>query len=131
MAAQAGLSLTWLKTPKTGFLLTRLNSVWTTCEKSSSACRSPFAPLHDKITCAPSKDSNQPRHCAQWVAKDLMLLHADSEDSDQTRRMPRLIRVFAGRTGDFVGFVVWRLIWFLLEIFSFHTTHMICLARNV
>ena len=26
--------------------------------------------------------------CAQWVAKDPMLLHADSEDSDQT--MPRL-----------------------------------------
>ena len=27
-----------------------------------------------------------------------MLLHADSEDSDQTGRMPRLIWVFAGRT---------------------------------
>ena len=27
-----------------------------------------------------------------------MFLHADSADSDQTRRMPRLIRVFAGRT---------------------------------
>ena len=28
--------------------------------------------------------------CAQWVAKDPMSLHADSEDSDQTGRMPRL-----------------------------------------
>ena len=36
--------------------------------------------------------------CAQWVAKDPSFLHADSEDSDQTRRMPRLIWVFAGRT---------------------------------
>ena len=36
--------------------------------------------------------------CAQCVAKDPMLLHADSEDSDQTGRMPRMIWVFAGRT---------------------------------
>ena len=34
----------------------------------------------------------------QWVAKDPSFLHADSEDSDQTGRMPRLIWVFAGRT---------------------------------
>ena len=48
--------------------------------------------------------------CAQWVAKDPSFLHADSEDSDQTGRMTRLIWVFAGRTGHFVGFVVRRLI---------------------
>ena len=36
--------------------------------------------------------------CAQCVAKDPTLLHADCEDSDQTGRMPRLIWVFAGRT---------------------------------
>ena len=36
--------------------------------------------------------------CAQWVAKGPVFLHADSEDSDQTGRMPRLIWVFAGRT---------------------------------
>ena len=29
--------------------------------------------------------------CAQWVAKEPRFLHADSEDSDQTGRMPRLI----------------------------------------
>ena len=34
--------------------------------------------------------------CAQWVAKDSVLLHGDSEDSDQTGRMRRLIWVFAG-----------------------------------
>ena len=36
--------------------------------------------------------------CAQWVTKDRRFLHADSEDSDQTGPMPRLIGVFAGRT---------------------------------
>ena len=29
--------------------------------------------------------------CAQWIAKDPRFLHADSEDSDQTGQMPRLI----------------------------------------
>ena len=36
--------------------------------------------------------------CAHWVAKDPRFLHADSEDSDQSGRMSRLIWVFAGRT---------------------------------
>ena len=36
--------------------------------------------------------------CAQWVVKDPSFLHADSEDSDQTGRMPKLIWVFAGHT---------------------------------
>ena len=49
--------------------------------------------------------------CAQWIAKDPRFLHADSEDSDQTRWMPRLICVFAGRTCHFVGFVMRRLIY--------------------
>ena len=37
----------------------------------------------------------------------------DSEDSDQTWRVPRLILVFTGRTGHFVGFeiVIRRLIY--------------------
>ena len=38
-----------------------------------------------------------------------MLFHADSEDSDQTGQMPRLIIVFIGRKGHFVGFVMKRL----------------------
>ena len=29
--------------------------------------------------------------CAQWVAKNPSFLHADSEDSDQTAQMPKLI----------------------------------------
>ena len=36
--------------------------------------------------------------CAQLVAKGLRFLHVDSEDSDQTGWLPRLIWVFAGRT---------------------------------
>ena len=36
--------------------------------------------------------------CAQ-IAKDPRFLHADSEDSDQTGRMSKMIWVFAGRTG--------------------------------
>ena len=48
--------------------------------------------------------------CAQWAAQDPRFLHADSEDSDQTGRMPRLIWEFAGRTGHFFGFVMQRLI---------------------
>ena len=36
--------------------------------------------------------------CIEWVAKDPNFLHADSKDSVQTGRMPRLIWVFAWRT---------------------------------
>ena len=36
--------------------------------------------------------------CVQWTAKDPRFLHADSEDFDQTGRMPWLIWVFAVRT---------------------------------
>ena len=44
-----------------------------------------------------SAQSDQSSLCTQWVAKDPSFLHADSENSDQTGRMPRLIWVFAGR----------------------------------
>ena len=61
---------------------------------------------------------SEPSLCVQWVAYDPTFLRADSEDSDQTGRMPRLIRVFAGRTatlmvlswgGSFVLFPLYRL----------------------
>ena len=48
--------------------------------------------------------------CAQKVVKGPMFLHADSEDYDQTGRMPRLIWVFTGRTCHCVGFVTRQLI---------------------
>ena len=41
----------------------------------------------NKVTVRPVKSSL----CARWVAKDPRFLHADSEDSDQTGWMPRLI----------------------------------------
>ena len=78
-------------------------------------------PPHDKtniMTCAPSEDSDLPVHppslirvfvCAQWVANDPSFLHVDSEDSDQTGRMLRLIWVFAGLTCHLVGFVMRQL----------------------
>ena len=53
-----------------------------------------------------STQSDQSSLCAQWVAEDSMFLYVDSEDSDQTGRMPRLIWVFTGRKGHFVGFVM-------------------------
>ena len=57
-----------------------------------------------------SPQSDQSSLCTLWVAKDPSFLHADSKDSDQTGRMPRLIWVFAGCTYHFVGFVMRRLI---------------------
>ena len=45
-----------------------------------------------------------------WKKLGSLATHwAHSEDSGQTVRMPRLIRVFAGRTCHFVGFVMRRL----------------------
>ena len=85
--------------------------------------------MHDKtykIACAPSKDSislgirpiwSEFSLCAQWVAKDPRFLHADSEDSDQTGWMPRLIWIFGGRTCHFVGFVMlWLTCGYSLEV---------------
>ena len=49
VAEQAGLSLNWSQTPKTGFIVTWLL----------------YEPPHDKtnkMTCAPSEDSDQPGH---------------------------------------------------------------------
>ena len=69
-----------------------------------------YEPRHDKtnnVAVHPAKTQislgihpvwSESSLCAQWVAKDPSLLHAGSEDSDQTGPMPRLIWVFAGRT---------------------------------
>ena len=56
------------------------------------------------------RGSNQSSIYAQWTVKDPSFLHVDSEDSDQTGQMPRLISAFAKRTCHFVGFVMRRLI---------------------
>ena len=53
---------------------------------------------------------SEPSQCAKCVAEDPKLIHADSEDTDQTGRMLRLIWVFAGRTDHFADFGMRRLI---------------------
>ena len=79
-------------------------------------------PPHDKtnkMTVRPAKtQSDKSSLCAQWVAKDPCFLHADSEDSDQTGRMPRLICVFAGRTCHFVCYVMRRLKYIITFFFT-------------
>ena len=65
-----------------------------------------------------------------------MFLHGDSEDSDQTGRMPRLIGVFAGRTCHIVGFVVTRLtlqtVFILLIIICITTfSKIFCPGQNM
>ena len=64
------------------------------------------------MTWAPSEDSDQPGHppslisllCTQWSVKDPRYLHADSEYSDKTGWMPRLISVFTGSHKSFCWF---------------------------
>ena len=69
-----------------------------------------YEPRHDKtnkVNVRPAKTQislsirpvwSESSLCAQWVAMDPRFLHADSEDSGQIGRMPRLIWVYAGRT---------------------------------
>ena len=69
--------------------------------------------------------------CAQWVAKDPRYLYADSADSDQTGRMPRMIWVFTGHTSHllvlscFGSNVLKRLA--TLVLFPFSTTFLVLL----
>ena len=65
-----------------------------------------------------------------------MFLHGDSEHSDQTGRMPRLIGVFAGRICHIVGFVVTRLtlqtVFILLIIICMTTfSKIFCPGQNM
>ena len=71
-------------------------------------------PPHDKTnitTVRPAKTQislgiclvwSAPSLCPQCLAKYPCFLHVDSDDSDQTGQMPRLIWVFAGRTCHYV-----------------------------
>ena len=67
--------------------------------------------------------------CTQWVAKDPSFLHADSEGSDQTGRMPRLIWVFTGRS-HFVGFVMLQLYHIIWPVCLFVILLIIIWKRN-
>ena len=74
-------------------------------------------PPHDKtnkMSIAPSEDTDQPVHPPSLISlhcphKETLGPHthwAHCEDSDQTGWIPRLICVFAGHKGHFVGFVM-------------------------
>ena len=89
---------------------------------------SQFAKVRDKtnkMICTPAKTQtslgicpvwSESLQCTQCVAEDPMFLHADSKNSDQTGRMPRLIWVFTGHIGHFVGFVMRWLIYRLEDV---------------
>ena len=66
------------------------------------------------MTCAPSEDSDQPGHPPSLVRVFAVRLKEGcierTAKTDQTGRMRRLIGVFTGHTGHFVGFVMLRLI---------------------
>ena len=51
----------------------------------------PVGPVKTQISLGIHPVCSKSLQCAQWVAKDPSFLHADSEDSDQTGQMPRLI----------------------------------------
>ena len=92
-------------------------------------------PPHDKtnkMTVRPAKTQisrgirplwSESSLCAQWVAKDPSFLHADSEDSDQTGQMPRLLRLAHSHV---VGFVMMR-----FKCFCMRQTHHIRLSLSV
>ena len=92
---------------------------WQTCSKTNITRTN--EPPHDKtnnVAVHPAKTQislgirpvwSEFSLCTQWVAKDPTFLQADSENSDQTGQMPRLIGVFAGRTVIFVGLVMKQL----------------------
>ena len=104
---------------------------------------SQYEPPHDKtnkITVRPANTQislgirqiwSESSLCTQWVSKDASFLHVDSEDSDQTGRMPRLICVFAGHTCHFVGFVMRWLIYEDRRLLNGlkHTVHYRTMAR--
>ena len=71
-------------------------------KRQSSSASLIIEPIRDKTnkvtvtqrrlkSASASAQSDQSLLCAQWVAKEPSHLHADSEDTDQTGRMPRLI----------------------------------------
>ena len=125
--AQDDLSLRWADSRFVGFIMSRLifqglleaeYKRWRQICEGNRSVPTVYEPRHDKtnkMSVCPAKTQislnmrpvwSESSLCAHWVAKDPSFLRADSEDSDQTGRMPRLIWVFAGRTCHFVWFVM-------------------------
>ena len=67
---------------------------------------------------------------AQWVVKDPRFLHADSEDSDQTGRMPRLIWVFTVRTATLLVVMLQLILGWLQKRFGCRNFFFTILLKN-
>ena len=68
---------------------------------------------------------------SSWRKLGSLATHwVDSEDSDQTGWMPRLIWVFAGHTDYFVGFVMRRFKWHFIA-YSLHNYLSYCNSNTV
>ena len=102
--------------------------------ENSSQGTTTFEPPHDKtnkITVRPVKTQFSLGGAQQ--VKDPGVLHVDSEDSDQTGRMPRLIWVFAGCTVILLIFVMRQHSFLLangLVVFHFHSMYFSDSAKN-
>ena len=106
--AQADLSLRWAHMPFCWFCHEVAQMITRICfSVILSSLTEPRYDKTNKMSMRPAKTQislgicpvwSESSLCAQWVAKDSRFLHADSKDSDQTGRMPRLIWVFAGCT---------------------------------
>ena len=79
---------------------------WATARKPT---KQPVHPAKTQISLGICPVWSESSRCTLRVAKDPILLHADIKDSDQTGRMPKLIWVFTGHIGHFVGFVMRQL----------------------
>ena len=106
-SAQAGLCLAWSETPEDTFCRVVAQIVLQPLYSTQKPWHEPRHDKTNKVSVRPAKTQislgirpvwSDYSLCAQWVAKDPSFLRADSEDSDQTGRMPRRIWVFAGRT---------------------------------
>ena len=78
------------------FLCYMYSDKYGTIRKKKKKKKKKNEPRHDKtnkMSVRPAKTQiDQSLRCAlKWVAKDPRFLYADSEDSEQTWRMPRLI----------------------------------------
>ena len=93
----------WLYTQR------RLRSAWASCNccqnQQNDLCTQPR--LRSAWT---STQSDQSLRCPHEETMGTWLSLEHTAKTDQTGWMPRLIRVFAGHTGHFVGFVMRRLI---------------------
>ena len=106
VAAQAGLSLTWSQTQKTGFLVTRLKSktinysliiIWAPSSESVSSS----IPSWQILTAhaQPFRGARDLAFCLK-VPLDSLLVWASSGGSGETARMRRLAWTFAARICD-------------------------------